>query len=115
VTRISGTHHILGIKDLLSELGNSQRAVLLTSTACQWSVPNHEEVQTREWNHVYGELTEIAIELARKSKTTRCPAHSGGNEMVQVTICGCGELEGSEANVVQCLVVKSKALIGILN
>ena len=44
MTRISGTHHVLGIKHLLGKLRNSESTVLLASTAGQWSISNHEEV-----------------------------------------------------------------------
>merc|ERR1712005_97725 len=50
VTRIGGTHHVLGIEHLLGELGNSERTVLLGSTGGQWSEAGEEEVETGEWD-----------------------------------------------------------------
>ena len=41
--------------------------------------------------------------------------HGGGNQMVQVTVGGGGELQGSEADVVQGLVVNAVGLVGVLN
>lgn len=115
VARIGGAHHVLGIKHLLGELGHREGSVLLASTARQGSVSDHEEVKTREWNHVHCKLSKVTVELTRESKTARRPANCRGDEVVQIAIRGRGELEGSEANVVQRLVVKGKALVGILD
>jgi len=54
VAWIAGRHHVLSIKHLLGELGHSEGTVLLAATRCQWSEAGHEEMQTREWNHVNG-------------------------------------------------------------
>ena len=35
--------------------------------------------------------------------------------MVQITICGCGQLQGTEANVIESLVVNAVGLICVLN
>jgi hypothetical protein len=115
MTWISGAHHVLGIKALLSELRDRECTVLLTSTARQWSISHHEEVETRKGNHVHGKLTQIAVKLTWESETARGTADSSCNQVVQISICRCGELESTEADVVQGLIVKSKALISILN
>jgi hypothetical protein len=115
MTRIGSTHHVLGIKALLSQLRNGESTVLLASTARQWSVSHHEEVKTRERNHVHGKLAEIAVELTRESKTASGTTDGSCNQVIQVTIGWSGELEGTEANVVQCLIVKSETLISILH
>ena len=115
VTRVGGTHHILGIKALLGELGHGECTVLLTSTACQWSVSNHEEVETREWNHVHCKLTKIAVELSRETKTARSSTDGSSDQVIQITICGSGELESTEANIVKSFIIQRKALISILH
>merc|ERR1719197_799183 len=37
------------------------------------------------------------------------------NEVIQVAICWCGQLQGSEANVVERLIVKKHAFVGVLH
>merc|ERR1712146_882702 len=68
VSRISSTHHVLGIEGLLGELGNSKSSVLLRASGCKWSKSNHEKVKTRERDHVDGKLSEIAVQLTRETK-----------------------------------------------
>jgi len=47
---VRGSHHVLGIKHLLRQLGNGDSTVLLAATRRQRSESSHEEVETREWN-----------------------------------------------------------------
>jgi len=68
VTGIGGTHHVLGVEHLLGQLGHGQSTVLLRPTASQWHEANHEEVQTREGNHVYGKFAQVGVELTRETK-----------------------------------------------
>merc|ERR1711962_1074405 len=49
------------------------------------------------------------------SKTSRHARHGGGDEMVEIAIGGGGEFEGSEANVVESLVVDAVGLVGVLD
>ena len=68
VTGIGGTHHVLGIKLLLSKFWNSQGTVLLGSTAGQWGETNHEKVKTWEWDQVDCQLAQVSVELAREAE-----------------------------------------------
>ena len=49
------------------------------------------------------------------TETCRNTAHHDGDKVVKVAICQSGELEGTEADVVQCLVVNAEGLIRVLN
>jgi len=57
VSRVARRHHVLGIKHLLDELGYGQGTVLLAAAGRQRGEAGHEEVQTRKWHHVDGQLT----------------------------------------------------------
>jgi len=115
VTRISGTHHVLGIEHLLGELRHSECTVLLGPTGGQRSEPSEEEVQTRERNEIDTELAEVRVELTGEAQAASHTRHAGRAQVVEVTVGGGGQLEGTEADVVQGLVVKAHALVGILD
>ena len=72
-------------------------------------------METGEGNHVDCQFTEISVELAGESETGGDSGHGGRDEMVQVTVCWSGEFQGSEADVIQSLVINTVGLIGVLN
>jgi hypothetical protein len=88
-------------------------------------------METREGNHVDGQLAEIRVELTRETQAGGDAGHDGGDEMVQVTIRGVVQLESPHANVVESLkviscdrllqdrstnlVVDTEGLIGVLD
>ncbi len=112
---VASSHHVLGVEHLLSELRNSKGAVLLATTAGQWGKARHEEVQTWEWNHVHSQFAEISVKLTRETKASGDTRHGCTNEMVQIAISWVGQLEGTEADVVQSLVVDAVGFISILD
>ena len=112
---ITGSHHVLGIKHLLGEFRHSESSVLLASTRGKGSESWHEEVETWEGNHVYSQFTEIGVQLTWETQTGGYSRHGSRDEMVQVTVCWGGEFQGSEANIVQSLVINTVGLICVLN
>merc|ERR1712124_207649 len=115
VTRIGSAHHVLGVEHLLGELGDGERTVLLGAAGGEWGKPSEEEVEAGEWDEVDTKLTEIGVELAREAQAASHTRHAGGAQVVEVAVGGGGELEGTEADVVQGLVVKAHALVGVLD
>ena len=103
VTEVGSSHHVLGVEHLLGQLGNGDGAVRRTATAGQRGKADHEEMETREGNHVDGQLAEVGVELTRETETGGNTGHDGRDQVVQVTVRGVGELEGTHANVVQSL------------
>merc|ERR1712057_48961 len=68
-----------------------------------------------EGDEVDTKLAEVGVELTGETEAASDTGHAGGAQMVEVTIGGGGELEGTEADVVQGLVVKAHALVSVLD
>merc|ERR1711898_68979 len=115
VTRISSTHHVRSIEHLLGELWHGECAVLLGATGGQRGEPSEEEVEAREWDEIDAELAEVRVELTREAETGGDTRHTGGAQVVEIAVGWGGELEGTEADVVQSLVVKTHALVSVLD
>jgi hypothetical protein len=62
-------------------------------------------METREWNHVDSELTEIRVKLTWESQTSGDTRHDGRDEVVEISIGWVGELQSTDADVVQSLYI----------
>jgi hypothetical protein len=112
---VGSGHHVLGVKHLLSELGNSDGSVGSGSSGSQGSETDHEEVESRERNHVDTQLSEIRVELTGESKTGGDTRHDERDEVVQVTVSGGVELQGSETDIVKSLVIDTESSVRVLD
>ena len=72
-------------------------------------------MKTGEGHHVNCQLPQVSIELSRETQTSGNTRHGQGHQMVQVTIGGCGELQSTEADVIESLVVNAEGLISVLD
>jgi len=115
VPGVRGSHHVLGIEHLLSELRNGDSAVLLASTSGQGGVTSHEEVETWEGDHVDGQLPQIGVELTWEAQTGGDTGHDDRHEVVEVAVCWGRKLESAEADIVQSLIVDAESLIRVFN
>ena len=115
VTWVASSHHVLGIEHLLGELGHRQGAVLLAASGRERGEAGHEEVETREWHHVDSQLPQIGVQLAGEAQAGGHTRHRGRHQMVQVAVCRGGELQCTEADIVQSFIVNAVGLVGVLN
>ena len=72
-------------------------------------------MESGEGDQVDSQLSEIRVELTGESKAAGDSGHGGGDEMVEITVSGGGELEGSEADIVEGFVVNDHALVGVFD
>merc|ERR1711893_81826 len=72
-------------------------------------------METGEGHQVDGELTEVRVELTGEAEAAGHTGEGSGDEMVEITVGGGGELEGSEADIVEGLVVNAHDIIGVLD
>lgn len=56
-------------------------------------------------------LTLVIIELSPEPEASGDTTHGGGDQLVEVTLCGGCEFEGAETEIVQGLVVDAVGLI----
>merc|ERR1719421_2444382 len=115
VARVSGAHHVLSVEHLLGQLGHGQSTVLLRATRRQRGEAAHEEVETRERDQVHTNLAQVSVELTRETQRAGDTAHDGAHQMVEITEGGGSQLQGTEADVVQGLVVDAVHLVGVLH
>jgi hypothetical protein len=115
VAEVRSSHHVLGVVHLLGQLRDSDGTERVGATAGKRSESNHEEMETREGNHVDSQLAEIGVELSRESKTGGDTGHDGGDQVVQVTVGRSVELERTHANIVQGLVIDTEGLVRVLD
>ena len=72
-------------------------------------------MESWEWNQVNSELSEIGVKLTWESEAAGDTGESSRDQMVKITIGWSGELEGSEADIVEGLVINAHDLIGVLD
>ena len=65
--------------------------------------------------HVHSKLAKVRVELTGEAQASRDTGHDDGNEVVEVTVRGRGELERTEADVVERLVVNAERLVRVLD
>ena len=115
VTRVTCSHHVLGVEHLLSQLGDGQGSVLLGATAGERGESWHEEVKTGEGDHVDSQFAQICVQLTGESEASGDTAHGSRNKVVEISVCGGGELEGTETDVVKGFIVDTVGLVCVLD
>lgn len=100
VTEVRSSHHVLWVVHLLSQLWNGDSAEGVCTTASQRSESDHEEVETREGNHVHSEFPKVRVELTGEPQARGHTGHDGGDEMVEVAIRRLREFESPHADII---------------
>ena len=72
-------------------------------------------MQTRERHHVDAHFAQITVELAGEAEAGSTSRQSRGDQMVQVSVGWCGQLQSSEANIVESFVVDGESHVRILD
>lgn len=72
-------------------------------------------MQSREGDHVDGELSQIGVQLAGKSQAGGDAAQGRANQVIEIAVSRRGQLERPEADVVERLVVYAIRLVGVLH
>ena len=100
---IASGHHVLGVEHLLREFGDGEGAVLLAAAGGERGKAGHEKVETREGDHVDGQLPQIGVELAGEAERRRHSRHGGADQVIQVAVRRRRQFQSAEANVVKRL------------
>ena len=82
MARITGGHHIFGIKHLLGKFWNSEGSVLLAAPGGQGGKSRNEEVKTGERYHVDSQFSEVGIQLTGETKASGDAGHGEGHQVV---------------------------------
>lgn len=53
--------------------------------------------------------------ITRETQRTGGSAHGFGDQVVQIAVGRVGKLKGSQADIIQCLIIQHEALVGILH
>jgi hypothetical protein len=100
---------------LLGKFRNGKSPVLLATSGSKRSETWHKEVKPREWNHVDSEFPKIGVKLTREPEAGSDTRHSGGNEMVQVTVGRGSKFQSPEADVVKGFVVDAVSFVSVFD
>lgn len=65
--------------------------------------------------HVDSHLAQVGVELSGETQRSGNARHDGGNEVVQVTVGGVGQLESTLADLVQSLVIDTEGLVRVFD
>jgi len=64
---------------------------------------------------VDGQLSQVSVELTGETKGGGDTGHDDGDQVVEVTVAGGRELQSTEADVVQSLVIDTEGLVRVLD
>lgn len=77
--------------------------------------PRARDHHVKGLTHVHSQFTKIGVELTRETQASSNSRHDNGDELVEIAVCGCGELQGPEADIVEGFVIDAERLVRVLN
>jgi hypothetical protein len=72
-------------------------------------------MESGEGDQVDSEFSQVRVQLTWESQTAGDTGHGSRDQMVQITVSGGGELEGSEADIVEGFVINGLDDISIFD
>jgi hypothetical protein len=72
-------------------------------------------METGEGDQVDSQLSEVRVQLTGESQAAGNTGHGGRDQVVEVTIGGGGQLEGSEADIVEGFVIDDHTFVGVFD
>lgn len=61
------------------------------------------------------QFPQISIQLAREPEAGRHTGHCCAHQMVEIAICGSRQLKRTKTDIVECLVIDTKHLVGVFD
>jgi hypothetical protein len=114
VTRVALGHHVGWLKDRVGDLGNRELLMGGLLARNDRSVTGQHKVDTRVWDKVGLELSDINVERSIETERRSEGRDDLRNETVEVGVRWAFNGKVTAADVVQSLVVKAEGTIGVL-
>lgn len=77
----------------------------------KWTMSDDPSTKKEGRTHVDGKFPEVRVELTREAQTCCDARHDNRDEVIKITVGGCGEFQSVEVDVIKCFVIDAERLI----